>query len=110
VTTELAINKTPTVVAYRADVLTAFWARRVVTSPFASIVNVAAGEAVMPEFIQEECAPEKLAPAVAALLSDEAQRAVQTARFDDVIARLGLDGPPAAGRAADQLLAWMAKA
>ncbi|MEL6213054.1 MAG: lipid-A-disaccharide synthase, partial [Pseudomonadota bacterium] len=43
VTTELAINKTPTVVAYRADVLTAFWARRVVTSPFASIVNVAAG-------------------------------------------------------------------
>ena len=47
-------------VAYKADAITAFWARRVVTTRYASILNNMADEFVIPEFIQEDCTAETL--------------------------------------------------
>jgi lipid-A-disaccharide synthase len=74
VTTELAIAGVPTVVAYKVGRLTAAWIRRAAITPYASIVNVAAGEAVLPERLQEDCAPEQLCADIVRLLTDEGAR------------------------------------
>ena len=108
VTTELAINGTPMVVAYRVDPLTAIWARRVMTARFASIINIAADAEILPEFIQEDCTPENLEGALRALLDDPAARARQRAGWAPVLEAFDLDGEPAAQRAASALLEWIA--
>lgn len=107
VTTELAINGAPMVVAYRADPLTAYWARLVVTSKFATILNIVAGRMVVPEFIQEKCRPEYLAADLLALLTDRELRLEQTELFPSLLRKLAVDGPPAARLGALKLAEWM---
>ncbi|MEL7486112.1 MAG: lipid-A-disaccharide synthase [Pseudomonadota bacterium] len=106
VTTELAIHETPTVIAYKADPLTAFWARRVVTTDYASILNFQADAMVMPEFIQEDCREDLIAEAALKLLNDERARREQLDRLAPLVAALDLDGAPAADRAARRILDW----
>ena len=102
VTTELAICGVPTVVGYRTDALTAAWARRVLVTPHVSVVNVAAGAAVMPEHLQEDCTPERLGADAARLLTDEAARRRQLDAFGRVVPTLLGEGD-AAARAADEV-------
>lgn len=104
--TELAINRTPMIVAYRVDPLTAIWARLVMKSPYASIVNVAAGRSVIPEFIQEDCAPLPMAQALYALFKDPDAYVEQASAFDAILKELGVDGADAGEAAARQVLAW----
>ncbi|MEM9170898.1 MAG: lipid-A-disaccharide synthase, partial [Pseudomonadota bacterium] len=106
VSTELAVNGTPHVVAYRVDAITAAWARRVMTTPFVSIVNIMARDTVIPEFVQEECRADLIADATRRLLRDEAARDLQRKRMAREVARLDLDGPAAADRAAETVDAW----
>ncbi len=106
VSTELAINGAPTVIAYRVDPLTAIWARRVITTKYISIVNVAANRFVMPEFLQQDCKPENLAQALFRLLSKEEARAAQRQGFDEFLDALKIDGAPAAKSAGDQMIEW----
>ncbi|MFQ5562747.1 MAG: lipid-A-disaccharide synthase [Parvularculaceae bacterium] len=108
VTTELAINATPMIIAYRVDPLTAFWARRVMTTPFASVLNFAAGRAVIPEFLQENCTPDAMADALETLLTDEEARRAQCESFRPLLEMLELSGPSAADRAARTILSWIA--
>lgn len=105
--TELAINGAPLVVAYRVDWLTALWFRRLMITPYVSIINVAAGREIIPEFIQERAEPVGIAAALAPLLSDETARAAQKAATAEALARLGVSAPPAARVAADFILAWI---
>lgn len=107
VTTELAIASTPMAVAYKFDPLTAFWLKRVVTTRYASILNIAAGSEVIPEFIQRGCRADYLAGAALKLLTDKEARLDQLEAFPPLLAYLGVDGPPAARRAAEIILAWM---
>ncbi|MCB2113018.1 MAG: lipid-A-disaccharide synthase [Parvularculaceae bacterium] len=104
--TELAINRTPMVVAYRVDPVTAFWARKVKTTPFASIINVAAGRFVIPEFIQEKCDGRLIASALLALFEEPSEYVEQAAAFDVILKELGVDGLPAARLAAEKTLEW----
>jgi lipid-A-disaccharide synthase len=106
--TELAINRTPMVVAYKVDPLTALWARRVKTTPYASIINVAADRFVIPEFIQENCEGPPIAAALKRLFDDPAAFVDQAEVFDSILKELGVDGPPAAERAADRVIEWAA--
>ncbi|MEE2693119.1 MAG: lipid-A-disaccharide synthase [Pseudomonadota bacterium] len=108
VTTEIAINRTPMVITYRFDPLTAFWARRVLTTPFASVLNYAAGRYVIPELIQEQCTAENLAGAVLPLLTGGESRIEQLAAVPELLAGMAVDGPPAERLAAEQIRAWMA--
>lgn len=77
-TLELAMAGVPMVVAYRVNPLTAAIARRLFTVQYASLINLLAGRAVVPELIQQECAPDRLAGELLTLLNDpaavEAQR------------------------------------
>ena len=74
VTTELAMAGVPGIVAYRLSPLTAFIARRLIRTPYISLVNIAANEDVFPEYLQEVCTGEHLASALKPLLFDPKER------------------------------------
>ena len=107
VVTELALAGTPSVVAYRLDALTHLMMKAVVTAPHISLVNMAAGARVLPEFIQSAARPDALAAAVARFLDDPDYAAWARAEIAQAIARMRGDGSPAAGRAADAVIALL---
>lgn len=98
VTLELAAAGVPTVIAYKVSGVTAAIARRLIRTPHAGLVSILLGEEVMPEFIQDDCTADRLAPALQALLGDEAARATQRGHFKQAMAMLQgpADGPAAA--------------
>ncbi len=104
-TVEAALLGTPMVVVYRVSGTTAFIARRLVRTPFFSMVNLIAGKRVVPELIQEDFTTQALADETRRLLdSAEARKQVQRA-LADVRARLG--PPGAIERAADVIAALL---
>jgi lipid-A-disaccharide synthase len=76
-TLEVALAGVPMVVGYRVNPLTAAIARRLVKVQHASILNLLAGRAVLPEFIQQDCTAERLAAALVPLLTDPAAARAQ---------------------------------
>lgn len=106
--TELAINRTPMVVSYRLDPLSAIWARSVLKIPYVSIINVAGGRFVIPELLQEECKGPILAGALLPLFTDPEAYAEQGSAFATILKSLGVDGAPAAEIAAARILEWAA--
>lgn len=105
ITTELAINQTPMAVTYRADMVTSFFAKRMVTTDYASIINIEAEREIIPEFIQEECEPAKIAATLVSLLTGPEGRA-QVDACDDVLERLGVKNGDAAEKAAEYIIEW----
>jgi len=107
-TLELALAGVPMVVAYRVNPITAAIARRVVKVQFASILNLLAGRAVLPEFIQQDCTAEKLAAALLPLLTTpaaaQAQRDAVRPYLDMLHAPHGQSPSAAAARAVLALL------
>ena len=61
VTLELALLQIPMLVSYRLSALTYFLGRRFIKVDYASLVNLVADEEVVPEILQEEATPEKIA-------------------------------------------------
>jgi len=61
VTLELAILETPFLIFYKTSPLTYFLAKRWVKLPYVGLVNLVAGKKIVPEFLQGEAKPEKLA-------------------------------------------------
>lgn len=91
-TLELAMAGLPMVVTYRGNPLSAAIVRRLLKVRFASILNLIAGEAIVPELLQENCRPEKLASALLGLLADPEASAKQRSACQAVLAKLR---PPA---------------
>ncbi len=110
VTLELAVAKTPTVIAYKLNPLTALLARRLVRVRYINLVNLILNRQALPEFLQENCTPEKLATALAGILADDAARRAQRAAFEVVLQRLGLGGPPPSEKAAEIVLSMIGEA
>jgi lipid-A-disaccharide synthase len=86
------------VIAYRVSPLTYFLGRRLIKVEYASLVNLVAGQEVVPELLQDEAMPEKIAAATVRLVADQAERARMLAGLAEVRQRLG--GPGASARAA----------
>jgi lipid-A-disaccharide synthase len=107
VTTELAMAGCPIVVGYKANPLTAMIGLAIAQVKYLTLFNIAAGEAVAPEFIQRDMTPDKLAAAVAALLDDPARRAAQIAAQNAALAKLGVGAPDPFGAAADVVIRLM---
>lgn len=85
VTLELGLAGLPMVVAYKVDDLTAAIVKRLVTTDTAILANLVLGaERPFPQFIQQDCTPEKLSAAVGDLLVDTPARRVQL----DALARV----------------------
>jgi lipid-A-disaccharide synthase len=97
-TVETAILGTPMIVVYRLSALTYLLGRPLVRVPHYAMVNLIAGRRVVPELIQSDFAPERLAAEAERLLDDGPRRQSMLAALADVRQKLG--GPGAAERAA----------
>ncbi len=71
-TLETMLMRRPMVVAYRINALTAWIVRRLVRIDYAALPNLLAGRQLVPEFLQEDMVPERMAAALLAQLDDQA--------------------------------------
>lgn len=92
VTLELAAAQVPMVVAYKAHGLTAFLARRLVDLRHISLINILSSEEVVPEILQEDCTPDRLARELDRLIFDDSARARQVDSFGRLAGSLAPEG------------------
>ena len=104
-TLELALATVPMIVCYRLNPLTAAIAKRLLLVPHIAMPNIIAERRAAPEFVQRECTPDRLVPALEELLRDDARRRDQIESFREIATRLGRGGPPPSERAAEVVLA-----
>jgi lipid-A-disaccharide synthase len=107
VTLELALAGVPMVAAYRLHFIEAAVARAIrlrARLPSVILANLVIGENVVPELLQEDCTPEKLAAALDAVVADTEQRRRQIEGFQrlDQIMKIGRISP--SGSAASLVL------
>ena len=106
-TLEALLCRCPMVVAYRLGGLTAWLLRtlRMVRLPYFSLPNLLAGEALVPEFFQQQVQGAALASALQGQLRDRPQRERLMQRFRAIHEQLRQDGAAQAARAIVELLA-----
>ena len=85
---EMAVAGIPHVVGYRVNPVTAFIVRRLIKVSYVSLVNLLVEREVVPEQLQQDCTPQRLAADLTRLLTDPPTVARQRAGFDTVLARL----------------------
>ncbi len=103
---EAMLAKRPMVVGYRIAPLTHFIVKRLglMKTERYSLPNVLAGETLVPELMQHDCTPERLAEAAARLLDDPTESTVALGRFRELHETLRRD---ASERAAEAILDLM---
>jgi lipid-A-disaccharide synthase len=110
VTLELALSGVPMVTAYRVGAMEAFILRRAISVSSVILANLVIGREVIPEFLQEDCTPEKLSQALGEVLSDSTLRRHQLEAFATLDTVMSTGNQPPSARAADIVLATMWKA
>lgn len=101
VTLEAALCGLPSVIVYRTSALNAFIARLVINIPNIGLPNIVAGRQILPELLQDDFTPAKLAAAAAELLAP-GRRPQLDADLAYMKRRLG--EPGAVGRVAQLIL------
>ena len=107
VTLELALSGVPMVTAYRTGSVEAWILRRAIKVNSVILANLVIGENVVPEFLQEDCTPEKLAQALHEVLGDSELRRKQVEAFAKIDSIMSTGNQPPSARAADIVLATM---
>jgi lipid-A-disaccharide synthase len=110
VTLELALSGVPMVTAYKVGAAEAWIMRRAINVQSVILANLVIGENVVPEFLQQDCTPEKLSQALREVLGDSALRRKQLEAFAKIDQILSTGNQPPSARAADIVLATMRKA
>ena len=108
VTLELALAGVPMVAAYRLHPIEAVIARLLrIQSRLPSVIlaNLTIGDNVVPELLQEDCTPDKLAAALLPLLSDTAERRRQTEAFARLDGIMAVGERVSSAKAADLVIA-----
>lgn len=105
---ELALARLPAVIAYRIHPLTYRLYRRLIKVRFVNLVNIMLDRPLVPELLQADCVPEKLAAAVDALLTDPQARRAQIEGVAEVAQWLGQGDRLPSDRAADAVLGVIA--
>jgi lipid-A-disaccharide synthase len=80
-TLELALAGIPMAAAYKVPLVEEIVGRLLITAQSAILTNLILEENVVPEFLQRDCTPEKLATALCPLLADTPERRRQTEAF-----------------------------
>lgn len=109
ITTELALAGCPMVVAYRVSGASYAVLKRLIRTEWITLFNIAAGEAVAPELIQDACTGETLARELGRRLDDPALRAEQVRKQASALERMGRGGPDPNELAADAVLKIVAE-
>jgi lipid-A-disaccharide synthase len=104
-TLETALMLRPMIIVYRMSRTTFALARRLVRVDHIGMANILAGEKVVPELIQDDLTPERIAMESRKILSDDGLRQAITTKLAEVRKRLG--SPGAAQRVADMALEMM---
>lgn len=106
-TVQAALHERPMVIVYKLSSLTYALGRPFVKVETFGMANLVAGERVVPELIQGDFTPERVAAEALSLLTDRSRAAAMRAGLQRVRARLG--EPGASRRAAEAVLASIAQ-
>jgi lipid-A-disaccharide synthase len=109
VTLELALAGVPTVAAYRIPLWEGLVFRMMAHIDTAILANLVLGEKAVPEFLQSECTPDRLAAALVPLLRDTPERRRQIEAFARLDRLMDLAGEAPSTRAAQAVLALIAQ-
>lgn len=109
VTLELALSGIPMVTAYRVGAAEAFILRRAIRVSSVILANLVIGSDIIPEFLQENCTPDKLAQALGEVLADTPDRLRQLVAFATMDGKMSTGDQPPSVRAADIVLAEMGR-
>ena len=101
-TVQCALHECPMVVVYRLSPLTYRLGKPFVKVDTYAMPNLVAGERIVPELIQDDFTPQRVAYETVALLTDRARQARTRLALRRVREQLG--APGASGRAADAVL------
>jgi lipid-A-disaccharide synthase len=101
-TVQAALHGRPMVVVYKLSPLSYRLGRRFVHVDHVAMVNLIAGRRVVPELIQNDCTPDRIAAETISLLADA--RRAEEMRQALAAVRHALGGPGASGRAAEAVL------
>lgn len=99
VTLQCALSGTPTVVSYRTSPVTYAIGKSLVRIPWIAMPNVLSGRRILPELIQADATPERIAEEAASILGDPARYRSMSA--DLISLRDGLVGPGGVRRVAE---------
>lgn len=102
-TLEVGLLGTPMVMLYRLGRWTYLLARLMVRLPFVSLVNLVLGKKVIPELLQSDATPRRIAAEAEQILMDDGERERMRAGLAELRARLGEGG--ASVRAAREVAA-----
>jgi lipid-A-disaccharide synthase len=102
-TVQTALHGRPMVIVYRLAALTYGIGRMVVRVPAYGMVNLVAGRRIVPELIQRDLTPQRVAAETVSLLADDDRATEMTRDLADVRAALG--GTGASRRAAAAVMA-----
>jgi len=97
-TLEAALLEIPMIIVYKVSLFSYLMGRIVINVDRIGLVNLIAGKEVVPEFIQGEAEPEKMARELVKIITDVERRKVITSGLREVREKLGSAG--AAARAA----------
>lgn len=101
---DLAKQRCPMVVAYKASWLTERAVKRLALTDRANLINIVTDSYVVPELMFEKCTAPAIAEAVLDILSNKAARVAQVKACDNVMQQLGEGGDISGLRAAQSVL------
>ena len=104
VTLELALAQVPTIAAYRIPTWEGAVFRLMAHIDTVILANLVLGEKAVPEYLQGNCTPDRLASALVPLLADTPARRAQLQAFTRLDAIMHLSGETPSRRAAQAIL------
>ena len=91
---EVAMHKTPMVVAYRVNPISAWMMKRMITTKYANLINILLKKEVIPELLQENCTPLMIANAAASILQNNTLQDKQQQGIEKALIQLRPVTPP----------------
>jgi lipid-A-disaccharide synthase len=91
-TLETALMEVPMVIVYRVSLISYWVGKMVVKVPYIGLVNLVAGEQVVPELIQDEVTPQRLSDEALAILESDQIKEDMRRKLQMVTERLGRGG------------------
>jgi len=104
-TLETAVLNVPMAIVYKTNFLTYILTKNVIKLPFIGLVNIVAGEKIVPEFLQYQARPDSIAEYIVSLLKDKGLLSSMKERFVKVKNSLG--EPGASRRAASEIVKFL---
>ena len=91
-TLQTAIHCKPMVIIYRASLITYLIGRLMVRVKHVGLVNLVAGDGIVPEFIQHGAVPERISSTILGIMKDEKKMDELTKRLSLVRSKIGTPG------------------